>query len=428
MQRFVIHGGVPLEGSVTPSGNRNLALPLLAASLLTDEPVSLHNVPRSTIVEDMLSILSELGVEIEEHNKHTLTLRARNVQSTNLNTPLCQKLRASVLFAGPMLARYRHVTLPILGADVIGRRRIESYFTGLGELGAQVEVTDGYYLETTGLRGTDCFLVEASVIGTENLLMAATLAEGQTVIHNAASEPHVSDLARALRLMGASISGIGTNNLEVQGVKKLHGAQIEINPDHIEVGAFIAMAAATHGQVNIRTSRELELGSMPHIFERMGISMDIQTASIIIPYEQSLKIDEEFEHSVPQIQDGAWPAFPTDLMSMMMVLATQCNGTILFYEKMYEARMFFVDYLMSMGAKVILCDQHRALVVGPSQLYGVPSGLPSPEIRAGFAMIGAALCAKGQTAINNTEQVDRYYEDFDAKLRGLGARITRESN
>jgi UDP-N-acetylglucosamine 1-carboxyvinyltransferase len=386
----------------------------------------LKNVPRIRDVEDMLAVLVEIGVEIHEDDRHTLTLRAANIRNSRLNTALCAQIRASILFAGPLLARRGEVFLPPPGGDVIGRRRVDTHLVALRQLGADVDLRDGYQMRAERLEGQEIFLDEASVTATENALMAATLARGRTVICNAASEPHVSELAQALNRMGARIDGIGSNTLTVHGAERLRGAEFEIGPDHIEVGSFIAIAAATHGEVTIHDTRAANLRMIRLGFERLGIQVDIGDHRVFVPQQQSLKVQSDLNNAVPKIDDGPWPAFPTDLMSMMLVTATQCDGTILIHEKMFEGRMFFVDRLVSMGARIVLCDPHRAVVVGPSRLRAEPGGLPSPDIRAGMALLEAALCADGTTVIHNIGQIDRGYEHIEEKLQGLGARIVRE--
>jgi UDP-N-acetylglucosamine 1-carboxyvinyltransferase len=426
VEKFVIEGGVPLCGHVTPSGNKNAALPIIAASLLTDEPLTLKNVPRIRDVEDMLAVLAEIGVEIHEREGHTLTLRAANLRGSRLNAALCAQIRASILFAGPLLARRGEIFLPPPGGDVIGRRRVDTHLTALRQLGAEIDVTDGYQLRCNELIGTEIFLDEASVTATENALMAAARARGMTIIRNAASEPHVSELAQVLNRMGARVDGIGSNTLTIHGVEQLHGAEFEIGPDHIEVGSFIALAAATHGEVVIHNTRPQNLRMILLNFERLGVQSRATDHQVIVPEHQPLVVQSDINNAVPKIDDGPWPAFPTDLMSMMLVTATQCDGTILIHEKMFEGRMFFVDRLVSMGARIVLCDPHRAVVVGPSRLRAEPGGLPSPDIRAGMALLEAALCADGMTTINNIQQIDRGYERIEEKLQALGAKIVRE--
>ncbi len=425
MDKFIIQGGTPLCGHVTPSGNKNAALPIIAASLLTDEPLTLRNVPRIRDVQDMLGVLAEVGVEIHHQDPHTVTLRAANLRDSRLNPQLCAQIRASILFAGPMLARRGEIFLPPPGGDVIGRRRVDTHFVALRELGAEIEVKDGYQMHAHGLKGTEIFLDEASVTATENALMAAALARGDTIIRNAASEPHVSELAQVLNRMGAHIDGIGSNTLVIHGVDRLHGAEFEIGPDHIEVGSFIAIAAATHGEVTIHNARKQDLRMIGIGFERLGVEIQMRDNQVFVPAQQSLCVQSDINNAVAKIDDGPWPAFPTDLMSMMLVTATQCDGTILIHEKMFEGRMFFVDRLVSMGARIVLCDPHRAVVVGPARLRAEPGGLPSPDIRAGMALLEAALCADGRTTIQNIGQIDRGYERIEEKLQALGAHIER---
>ena len=447
MERFIIEGGAPLHGTVTPSGNKNAALPILAASLLTDEPLTVRNVPRIRDVEDMLALLEGLGVEISELSRHDLVLRARDVRTTELSRDICAQIRASILLAGPMLARAHEIKLPPPGGDVIGRRRVDTHLAALRALGAQVVAGDGFEMRTTGLRGSEIFLDEASVTATENALMAATMAEGTTVLLNAAGEPHVQELARCLNSMGARISGIGSNALIVEGIDRLHGSDVTIGPDHIEVGSFIGLAAATHGELLIQNVAPEHLPMVFIAFERLGIACRVcgkvgvaeavlpargvdftrrhspAGTDVLVPATQSLKIESDLHNAVPKIDDGPWPAFPSDLMSIALVVATQCEGTILMHEKMFEGRMFFVDKLLNMGARVVLCDPHRAVVVGPSELHG--ERLESPDIRAGMALLLAGLAAQGQSIINNIGQIDRGYERIEEKLQRLGARIER---
>ncbi len=423
MGKFIIEGGVPLEGEITPSGNKNAALPLLAASLLTDEPLVLKNLPFIGDVQTMLALLEDLGVEISFTGEREVTLRARNIRKTSLREDLCRQIRASILLAGPMLARCGKVKLGPPGGDVIGRRRLDTHFLAFQAMGAEVDVDARYYISSSGLHGADILLDEASVTGTENALMAAVLAKGTTIIRNAASEPHVQDLARCLNQMGARISGIGSNVLVVEGVDKLHGTTFEIPSDHIEVGSFIGLAAATGGQILIRRAVPENMRMALAVFEKLGVRVEIKGEDILVPAGQEMIVKEEMDGAIPKIEDGPWPAFPADLMSIAIVTATQSRGTVLFFEKMFESRLFFVDKLIAMGAKIILCDPHRAVVVGPSKLRG--EQVSSPDIRAGMALIIAALCAKGQSEILNIEQVDRGYENIDEKLRSLGARIER---
>ena len=423
MEKFVIEGGEPLSGVVTPSGNKNAALPMLAATLLTDEKIVLRNVPRIKDVETMLGILSALGVDIEESGDHELTLQARNVTTTELDPDLCHQIRASILFAGPMLARCGRVHLPPPGGDVIGRRRVDTHLLALRALGVEIEVQGGYRMAANELKGQDILLDEASVTATENAIMAACLAEGTTIIRNAASEPHVQDLARFLNGLGARISGIGTNTLTIQGVKKLGGGTWDIGSDYIEVGSLIGLAAVTGGELLIKKAVPEHLGMILLTFKRLGVEVEVRGDEVFVPAEQSLKIASDADGAIPKIDDAPWPGFPTDMMSTAVVVATQAEGTILIWEKMFEGRLYFVDKLISMGARIILCDPHRAVVVGPARLHG--ERLESPDIRAGMALLIAALCAEGVSEIRNVGQIDRGYERIDEKLRTLGAKIER---
>ncbi len=426
MDRFIIHGGTPLRGAITPSGNKNAALPILAAALLTDQPVTVRNVPRIRDVEDMLALLAGLGVEIRELERHTLQIHAREIRETQLDRDLCAQIRASILLAGPMLARRGEIRLPPPGGDVIGRRRLDTHLHALRALGAEIRINDHFEMQADDLRGADIFLDEASVTATENALMAAVLAKGTTILRNAACEPHVQDLARVLNQMGARVDGIGSNALTIEGVDHLRGAEIEIAPDHIEVGSYIGLAAATRGELLIENAAPENLGMVFLAFKRLGVQCEVRGRAVFVSANQSLKIESDLHEAVPKIDDGPWPAFPSDLMSIALTVATQCEGTILIHEKMFESRMFFADKLVNMGARVVLCDPHRAVVVGPSQLRG--ERLESPDIRAGMALLLAALCARGTSTINNIGQIDRGYERIEEKLQGLGAKIERLSS
>jgi UDP-N-acetylglucosamine 1-carboxyvinyltransferase len=432
LEKFIIEGGAPLRGIVTPSGNKNAALPILCASLLTDEPVTIRNVPRIRDVEDLLALLAGLGVEIRELDAHALTLHARNIRATKLDREICAQIRASILLAGPMLARRGAVSLPPPGGDVIGRRRVDTHLHALRALGADIRVNDGFEMNADGLRGAPIFLDEASVTATENALMAATLAKGTTIIRNAACEPHAQDLAHFLNQMGARIGGIGSNTLTIEGVEKLHGAQVELSPDYLEVGSFIGLAAATRGELLIQNAAPEQLPMVFLMFERLGVQCEVRGPktprapagqAVFVPAGQTLKIQSDLRNAIPKIDDGIWPQFPTDLMSIMLTVATQCEGTILIHEKMFETRMFFADKLIGMGARIVLCDPHRAVVVGPSELHG--DHLQSPDIRAGMALLLAALCARGKSTIGNIGQIDRGYERIEEKLQKLGAKIER---
>jgi UDP-N-acetylglucosamine 1-carboxyvinyltransferase len=425
MDKFIIEGGTQLRGTVTPSGNKNAALPMLAACLLTDAPVTLRNVPRIRDVEDMLALLASVGVAIREVDARTLVLHARDVRTTELDREICSRIRTSILFAGPLLARMGQVRLPPPGGDVIGRRRLDTHIHALRALGAEIRINDGFDFSTEGLRGKDIFLDEASVTGTENALMAAVLAKGTTIIRNAACEPHVQDLAHLLNAMGAHISGIGSNTLTIEGVDQLRGAECEIGADYIETGSFIGLAAVTRGEILIKNAAPEHLRMVFLTFARLGIECQVRGNDVFVSPYQSLRVQNDLHDAIPTIADGIWPQFPTDLMSIALVTATQCEGTVLLWEKMFEGRMFWVDKLMGMGGRVILCDPHRAVVVGPSHLHG--ERLESPDIRAGMALLLAALCARGQSIIGNIGQIDRGYERIEEKLKGLGARIERVS-
>ena len=423
MERFIIEGGRPLRGTVTPSGNKNAALPILAAALLTDEPIIVRNVPRIRDVRDMLALLKNLGVVILELAPHDIQLHARDIRETALDRDLCAQIRASILLAGPMLARRGEIRLPPPGGDVIGRRRIDTHLHALRALGADIHMNDVYTMQAKQLRGAEIFLDEASVTATENALMAAARAKGTTIIRNAASEPHVQDLARFLNAMGAQISGIGSNTLTIEGVDQLHGAEVELGPDYLEVGSFIGLAAVTRGELLIQNAAPEQLRMVLIMFERLGVRCEVRGNAVFVSAQQTLKIENDAHNAIPKIDDGIWPAFPSDLMSIALTVATQCEGTILMHEKMFETRMFFADKLIGMGARIVLCDPHRAVVVGPSQLHG--ERLESPDIRAGMALLLASLCAQGKSIINNVGQIDRGYERIEDKLAGLGAKIDR---
>lgn len=423
MDRFIIEGGYPLKGTVTPSGNKNAALPILASTLLTDQEVVIRNLPQIRDVETMLQILAHLGVEIRRLGEHEIAIRARDVVSREIDRELSRQIRASILLAGPLLARCGGVTLPLPGGDIIGRRRVDTHLMALRALGAQIEVGSHYEMRTAGLVGQEIFLDEASVTGTENTLMAACLAKGTTLIRNAASEPHVQELARFLNRLGAKISGLGSNSLVLEGVDRLQGGEYEIEPDHIEVGSFIACAAITGGELLIKNSQPEHLKMILLVFRRLGIEVEIRGNDLFVPHHTSLKVVTDAHGAIPKIDDAPWPGFPADLMSVAIVVATQAEGTVLFFEKLYESRMFFVDKLIAMGARLILCDPHRVAVVGPARLHG--EVMESPDIRAGMALVVASLCAEGQSIIKNIGQIDRGYERIDEKLRALGARIER---
>ena len=421
--RYIVEGGSTLAGSIVPSGNKNAALPIIAAALLTERKVTLENVPRIRDCETLVELIMSLGVSAEWTERNTLVIEAKVVQPSALDPVLCAKIRASILLAGPLLARCGGVTLPPPGGDVIGRRRVDTHFLALEQLGATVDIGKDYVLSTKGLRGADVFLDEPSVTATENALMAASIARGTTTISNAASEPHVQDLARFLVAMGASIEGIGTNTLTIAGAQSLHGATHRIGPDHIEVGSFIGLAAVTRSELRIVSAGVEHLRSTRMGFERLGIECTVVGDDLLVAAKQRRTIQSDLGGHVPKLEDQPWPAFPADLMSIAIVTATQCDGLVLMHEKMFESRMFFVDKLIGMGARIVLCDPHRALVSGPSKLRG--STVDSPDIRAGMAMLLAALCATGTSTINNVGQIERGYERIDERLRALGARVTR---
>lgn len=421
--RFLVSGGVPLNGTVRPAGNKNAALPLIAASLMAEGPSEIVNVPRIRDVEALLDLVGGLGAEVTWTGERTLRIDPRNLAPKRPDPAICAQLRASILLAGPLLARFGQVTLPPPGGDVIGRRRVDTHFLALERLGAEVTIGAEYRVEARTLTGADIFLDEPSVTATENALMAAARAKGVTVLRNAASEPHVQDLARALVAMGATIDGIGTNIISIQGVDRLQGASLDVGPDHIEVGSFMGLAAVTNGHIVIDGVRPDDLRSTLLQFERLGVRPRLDGAKLIVESSQERRVRPDLGGHIPKIEDGPWPAFPADLMSIATVVATQCDGQILIFEKMFESRLFFVDKLIGMGARIVLCDPHRVVIAGPSQLRG--STVASPDIRAGMAMLLAALAAEGDSVIHNIEQIDRGYERIDQRLRSLGARIER---
>lgn len=428
MERFIIEGGHSLSGTVRPSGSKNEALPIIAATLLTEEPVILKNVPDIADVRVMLEIIEGLGVSVEWLSEDTLRICAAQLGS-EIDTELARKVRASILFAGPILARNLRVVLPPPGGDVIGRRRLDTHFLGLQSLGASLEMNSHYELKASGLKGTEIFLDEASVTATENIIMAAVLSEGQTVLMNAASEPHVQGLCRMLVTMGAQISGIGTGTLRITGSKTLHGTTHTIGPDYLEIGSWIGLAAATNSEITIEGCRLSELRMIRHVFAKLGIHPEVRNqvgdeADIFVAKDQPMEIRRDLHGAIPRIDDAPWPAFPTDLMSIVITTATQCEGTVLFFEKMFEGRMFFTDSLISMGASIILCDPHRVVVVGRSPLYA--ARLESPDVRAGMALLIAALAAKGESTIYNIRQIERGYSRIQEKLLNLGAVIRRQ--
>jgi UDP-N-acetylglucosamine 1-carboxyvinyltransferase len=424
VERFVIEGGIPLRGTVIPSGNKNAALPMLAATLLTDQPVTLHNLPDIGDVQIMLELLEELGVGVERHGDHSATIHAAELRSTCPNAKLFSQIRGSLTLIGAMVARAGRIKRALPGGDRIGRRRIDTHLLALGALGAQTRQNDDFEMTAAGLRGAQIWLDETSVTGTENAIMAACLARGQTVIRNAASEPHIQELCHLLNRMGARIEGIGSNTVTIEGRERLKGGEWTVGPDYMEVGSFIGLAAATRGEILIKNAAPEHLGMVRMVYERLGVHFEVQGDDVLVPAEQPLTIVDDLGGAVPKIDDAPWPGFPSDLMSIALVVASQARGTVLIHEKMYDSRLYFVDRLITMGARIILCDPHRAVVVGPAQLHG--ETLQSPDIRAGMALLIAALSAAGQSIIYNISQIDRGYEQIEAKLQGLGARIRRE--
>lgn len=424
METFVIEGGHRLSGTITPVGNKNAALPLLAVCLLSDQPLTLHNVPDIGDVRVKLQMLAELGVEFAWLATNTLRLHAARISTSQPDSALAKRIRTSILLAGPLLSRTGSAVLARPGGDSIGHRRLDTHFLALRSLGATLNVTkDAYELQGTRLRGTDIFLDEMSVTGTEQAIMAAVLADGTTMIANAASEPHVQDVCRCLVAMGAKISGIGTNTLHIEGVACLHQAEYTLGPDYMEVGSFIGLAAVTGSNLRIANARPEEHRMTRIMFGRLGVHWEDEGPDIVIPGDQDLRVQDDLHGVVPKIDDSPWPGFPPDLMSIALVIATQAHGTVLIHQKMFDGRLFFVDKLLSMGARVILCDPHRAVVVGPAKLFG--EKLTSPDIRAGMALVIAALCASGTSVISNIAQIDRGYQRIEERLSALGAHIVR---
>lgn len=423
MHEYLIEGGFPIKGTITASGNKNSALPCIAAALLTEEPVILRNVPEIEDTAIMLNILQAFGVQAHKLGGGAWKIEAKTVQCVCIPLELSKKIRASILFAGPMLARCGKAEMFPPGGDVIGRRRLDTHFLALTQLGARVEIGSRFTFTVNKLIGADIFLDEASVTATENALMAAVLAEGETVITNAAGEPHIQDLCRMLNSMGANISGIGSNILKIKGVSKLHGTDFEIGPDYMEIGSYIGLAAATKGSIRINGIKTLDLRPLKIGFQKLGISWVDEGDSIFVNEIQELKTKADVGSTIPKIDDAPWPGFPPDLTSIMTVVATQISGTSLIFEKMFESRMFFVDKLISMGAQITLCDPHRALVSGPAALHG--EHLVSPDVRAGMAMVIAAMTAHGESRISNVYQIERGYEHLVEHLQHLGAHIRK---
>ena len=423
MEEFVIEGGIPLSGEITPSGNKNAALPLLAACLLTDEPVVLHNLPQIRDVLAMRKLIESLGAVVEDLDANTWRITTKELAASHLDPELCRRIRASILIAGPVVARSGGVRLPPPGGDVIGRRRLDTHILALRALGAQIHYDRVFEITSNGLHGADMLLDEASVTATENAVMAAVLAKGETKIRNAASEPHVQEVCNFLNLLGAKIEGIGSNTLHITGVSRLHGGEYTIGPDLLEVVSYIGAAVVTRGSIRIHNAGVQHLEMVRQVFHRLGVQWQVEGSDLIVPSEQPLVIASDLDGAVPEIKTNVWPAFPTDLTSIAITVATQASGSVLFHDWMFSGRMYFTDKLVGMGARIILCDPYRVLIQGPTPLYS--EKLESPDIRAGMALLLAALAAKGTSKIRNIVQIERGYERVDEKLRMLGARIER---
>jgi UDP-N-acetylglucosamine 1-carboxyvinyltransferase len=425
MERFVVEGGRRLEGTIRPGGNKNAALPILAACLLTDSPVVLRNLPDIQDVRVMLQIIEGLGATVEHCEANVVRIQAKSEIASVPDPVLSRKIRASILLAGPLLARCGSAVIAKPGGDAIGRRRVDTHLLALESLGTDIEVSAAdYRMRVHSLVGKPMFLDEASVTATENAIMAAVLADGETTIYNAAAEPHVQDLCRFLNLLGAQIEGIATNSLRIRGVESLHGGEFHIPSDHIEVGSYIGLAAVTRSELLIEDAVPEHMYAVRLMLEKLGVDIRVEGKSIHVPKEQELRVRYDIGAAVPKIDDGPWPLFPADLLSIMIVVATQAEGTSMIFEKMFESRLFFTDKLIQMGARIILCDPHRAIIVGGARLHG--ADISSPDIRAGMALLLAALCAKGESVIHNIHQIDRGYERIEERLNPLGARIRRE--
>lgn len=426
MSEFVIEGGHPLSGTYIPSGNKNAAFPLISAALLTDEPVTLHNLPDIGDVRTMLAIMEDLGVEVTRHSAHSATLQAKRIQKTMPDPELFSQIRGALVLMGSMLTRTGKITLTAPGGDQIGRRRIDTHLLVLQALGVKIEHNGEFSLVVPDkLHGADHLLDEASVTGTENAVLAAVLAEGTTKLWNAASEPHVQELCLLLTQMGAHIEGIGSNTLTIHGVDRLHGAEFTLGADYLEVGSIISLAGVTHSEILIKNAAPHHMRMPLLVFDKLGVNPEIRGDDIFVGANQRMEIKPDIGGMIPKIEDAPWPAFPADMMSVSLVVATQSNGTVLFHEKMFESRLYFVDKLIAMGARIILCDPHRAVVQGPSPLHAERQGISSPDIRAGMALLLAALAAEGTSTIRNIRQIDRGYEHIEQKLVQLGARIKR---
>ena len=423
MEKFVVQGGIPLKGEVTPAGNKNAALPLLTACLLTDEPVILRNVPLIGDVNTMRMLLESLGVSITALDEHTWQVHAKEVRPADLDPDLCRKVRTSILLAGPMTARSGELHLPPPGGDVIGRRRVDTHMLALRNLGARVSYDRVFHFHSNGLTGADILLDEVSVTGTENAIMACVTAKGTSQIRNAASEPHIQELCHFLNRLGGQIENIGSNTLVIHGVPRLHGGEFTIGPDYLEVVSYIGAAVVTRGSIRIRNAGPQYLDMIRLVLGRLGVHWVVEGEDILVPSDQALEIEPDLGGAIPEIKVMPWPAFPTDLMSIAIVISTQARGTVLFHDWMYPSRMFFTDKLVGMGAQIVLCDPHRVIIQGPTNLFG--EKMESPDIRAGMALVLAALSAQGKSTIRNIGQIDRGYENVEGKLTSLGAHIER---
>jgi UDP-N-acetylglucosamine 1-carboxyvinyltransferase len=424
MEKFIINGGIPIKGELVPSGNKNAALPIMAASLLTSEPVILHNFPDILDVRTMIRLLQSLNVNIKYLDDMTIQLDASDIKPANLDPDLCRKIRASILLAGPLISRVGEFILPPPGGDVIGRRRLDTHFLAFSRLGVKSEFVDNQFqLRANGIKGADILLDEASVTATENAIMACIFAKGESTLMNAASEPHIQELCKFLNLLGAKIENIGSNTLHITGVTSLHGGEFTIGPDYLEVVSYIGAAVVTGGSIRVRNAGVEHLDMIHLVMNRLGVDWETEGDDVIVPSNQVLQIEPDLGNAIPEISVMPWPAFPTDLMSIAIVIATQAKGSILFHDWMYPSRMYFTDKLVGMGAQIVLCDPHRCIVQGPTELNS--EILESPDIRAGMALLIAALSAKGQSVIRNISQIDRGYQRVDQKLIALGADIVR---
>ena len=426
MEKFLVEGGHHLYGEVTPSGNKNAALPLLAATLLTEDPIILHNLPNIRDVQTMRALLESLGVQIEQIGPNSVRVQAAQICPADLDPDLCRRIRASILLAGPMTARSGELRLPPPGGDVIGRRRVDTHLLALRALGAEIEFdrhNKVFDFKANGLTAANILLDEASVTATENAIMAAVLAKGTTILRNAASEPHIQELCQMLNVLGAQIDNIGSNTLHIQGVPRLRGGEFTIGPDYLEVVSFVGAAVCTHSSIRIHNAGPQYLDMIHLVFQRLGVTWLVDGDDIVVPGEQRLEIEKDLGNAIPEISVMPWPAFPTDLMSIAITVATQSRGSVLFHDWMYPSRMYFTDKLVGMGAQIVLCDPHRCIINGPTQLTG--EKMESPDIRAGMALVIAALAADGNSVIRNVGQIDRGYERIDEKLRSLGAHIQR---